>query len=156
MTVITYKDGVMACDGIRTDHNSCIVDFAAEKIQRINGWLIGTAGDSTAGDQFKLWFGDTCKLGRLEKPPESILLNGAEHKSSLTVLMVNCKSKEVYYMSEASFPVKLHKPFHAIGSGSEVAIGAMAMSADAVQAIKVVSKHISGIGGKIRSLKVDA
>lgn len=61
---------------------------------------------------------------------------------------------EVNQIDPAGYPMLVSNPFHAIGAGAEIATGALAMGADAKEAVRLAIKYHTGCGGKIRTLKL--
>lgn len=59
------------------------------------------------------------------------------------------------YLYEGPHPFEVHDPYVVIGSGREVAIGALEMGATPSRAIAVASKHISSVGGEVEILRVE-
>jgi 20S proteasome alpha/beta subunit len=55
----------------------------------------------------------------------------------------------VYHYDGSGVMYKVEAPFHAIGSGASIAIGAMEMGATAVGAVEVASKYDIYTGGDI-------
>lgn len=136
MTTIACDGKTMACDGQR-EHRGTVTNYQAVKIARLaDGSLVGTAGDVGFGRAVVEWLdkkegdppkecgdgGFTC----LQLKPTGELLLGGE----------DCR------MSEIAAPF-------AIGSGMDLAIGAMAAGLDAATAVSVACRFDSGSGGSI-------
>jgi ATP-dependent protease HslVU (ClpYQ) peptidase subunit len=68
-------------------------------------------------------------------------------------LLVVLANGHLYYIDEPLVPLRYHRKFQAIGSGLEYATGAMAMGADAKEAVRVAIKFDSDSGGRIHTMK---
>ncbi len=134
MTVIAYKDGVMACDSCWSDNG--LVANSANKIVRLSsGGLLGEAGDSDTRDIIALL--DKVKKAAQLPPREAISKLGIDYAALL--VLPDASLWHVYADIEKKdyglFPVRL--PFAAVGCGKQLAIGAMAAGASAVQAASI-------------------
>lgn len=135
MTTVAYRDGTMAADSqVTGSHKS-----TCRKLHRINGMVVGFAGSLTEGQAFVNWLG-----GQSSKP---------EFKDDEFEALV-LTSKGLFYWDSFLCPVKVEDKFTAIGSGAELAMGAMEMGADAETAIKVARKRDSNTGGRVRAARL--
>lgn len=148
MTVIVYRDGVMAADSLLSASGS--VAAFADKVRDINGWLIGIAGDWGVACELFDWFESECKEG-LKRPPATIAVG--EDKYPVNMLLVNKKDGVVLAIDGLGYPQKIKGPFFSIGSGADIAIGACEVGASAVDAVKAAIKHSCSCGGKTRAVK---
>lgn len=142
MTTIAYRDGVLAADSQTTYGKSAEQTFG--KIACKGTVLAGAVGCSALCQKFLDWF----RSGMLGCAPSmssgedadatGIIIHGPEH-----VLLLNKTGWE-----------RRRAAFYAIGSGGEVATGAMAMGADARQAVEIAALHDVYTGGPISVLSV--
>ena len=147
MTTIAYKDGVMAADGLVC--GSDLRRGSNTKITRlIDGTLIGCCGSSAAIVRFQRWAHagfDMANLPTFDK----------DHGVAAIVVHPNMKV-EVWH-SECLEPQSILPPpwGMAMGSGNEVALGAMAMGADARRAIEIAIMIDTASGGDIQVERID-
>lgn len=122
MTTIAVRDGVMAADcgqiagGLRRG--------TINKIERINGKLVGCGGDVSEIEAFAEWLRNPSKeRPKFDKDDNfgAITLD----ENGVSVWDVKC------------YPQPLDAPYYAIGSGNEVAIGAMAAGKTAEEAVRI-------------------
>jgi ATP-dependent HslUV protease subunit HslV len=138
VTTIAYRDGVLAADTLMTANGSR--DDFAPKIERIGGLLVGTTGSFPLGLKFRAWvargFEGDCPYSGGEPDGNGIIVwaHGV-----------------VGWCAAGPWPVM--RPFYALGSGCEYAIGAMEMGASAEQAVGVAMKHATETGGEITVLR---
>ena len=135
MTVIAYARGIMAADTM------CVWDDVVKssgqiKVYTVRGHLLGVSGeDVTAEEQFRSWFRSGC--------PERRPIPG-----SLDVMVVG-PSGAISVWDQRLIQTKIAHPFFAIGSGREVALGALEVGASARQAVASAIKWSPQCGGSI-------
>ena len=140
MTCIAYRDGVMVAD---TEMSIGYVKSRCVKIAKKNGHLIGLSGS--------------------ECPPLATFVSAFGKKDEearktlkdfkFTGLIVTPKGEIQLWDSSLTFE-PLTTPFYAIGSGGEVAIGAMEMGASARRAVMAAIKWCSGVSGPVTALRL--
>lgn len=140
MTVICLRDGIMAgdteasCDGMATGR--------FRKIHRLKGGCVvgmcGTIGEMAA---WLSWAENGFKKGRRPKTDD------------LTVMIAD-PDGDVCFVEGNGAAFILEGPFHAIGSGQWVAVGAMEAGASAEEAAKAACKHVHGCSEPVIALKV--
>ena len=121
----------------------------ADKVRDINGYIVGIAGNWGVASELFDWFTDECK-DTIKRPPSTIHVD--DDKYPVTILAVRKKDGAVYAIDGLGYPQPIKGPFHAIGSGREIALGAMEVGGDAVAAVKAAIKHDCYSGGKVRVL----
>ena len=156
MTIIVYKSGVMASDG-RVSEDSTIFTNRHQKIHRLkSGGLIGVAGDADTSDLVNL-------LNSLRKPlPAHKQLAALEYefdsifvKPDKTVFVLQSgRDKEANKYVTGIFEIK--EPFIAVGSGKDLAIGALDRGASAEQAVKTAIKYDSNCGGPVQVFSLES
>ena len=137
MTCIAYRDGVLAGDTEWGDGNIKHQDI---KVVKRNGHLIGICGNDTPPlDDVIEWFFSTP-----EKKKEEF------KKVDFAILVID-PSGAIWLLDNRGHSFKTKEKFWAIGSGQEVAMGAMEAGATAKQAVKAAIKWAQGCGGRVVS-----
>lgn len=142
MTVIACRAGVIAADRLISNSNELIVGYRT-KCYSINGVLFGTCGASQDVSAFKKWIED----GRSEVKP-----NVDEH---FLALLIEPDGRVVHYNGKL-FGFSIDGDYFAIGSGDEVAMGAMWMGASAEQAVQAACALVLGCGGGVDVVRLPA
>ena len=148
MTTIVYRDGVLAADRLVTKHD--ITVGQVRKIREVRnpdgdllGWIAcyGWPSDTTATAK---WLS---KWPDLDEAPK-------RNQDGDTGGFFLLKSGEFWILS-GSEPFQTEAEFHAMGSGCEIALGALAMGASAEKAVEVASVYDQGTGGGVDSVRAD-
>jgi hypothetical protein len=140
MTTIAFRDGVMASDSCWTALDGVQV-VSAVKINRLaSGALLGQAGDNDSREVVELLNRVDCR-GKL--PKRSALLRIKVDCSALLafpsgrVYQVETSSREEI-PEDADIGIwEVNRGFAAVGTGSHLALGAMAHGATAEQAVVI-------------------
>lgn len=138
MTVIAYKNRAMVSDG-RCTATDLIVTDKMDKLAKGPGVIGGFAGDSDTCNECRKWVQEGADL---QNPP----------KKTTTGLVAYDKDgkTELYRMEDNGYFQLDPDDFHVIGSGKEIAIGALSQGATLKEAVRVTAKYITSCGGKIR------
>lgn len=149
MTVIAYRDGVMAADTMAFIGDRKVT--ASPKILRVGAVLFGSSGDADKRTVVDL-------LQRHQRPddmPGRADIIDALKGHELQAIVV-FPSRRAFYLAVgvddaayASF-TEVNDAFVAVGAGAEYAIGAMAMGASPQDAVRVAINHCSGCGGRVQ------
>jgi hypothetical protein len=136
MTTIAYKDGVLAADRRVTKAGSIVQCKYRKAYKSASGWLYGAAGTITDIERFWLWVeADDHK----RSPP----------KGDYEGLLVSPTGRSLWVVEGGGmWPLRGAK-FAALGSGCDVALGALHAGADAVQSVKIAQLVNSGTGGGV-------
>ena len=138
MTVIAYRDGIMAADSQVTDTGADMVYGEIDKIVSINGWMAGAAQSVIHTQQFFRW------LRGSKTEPDWESLHG----------LVVRPDGRVFEFDHAKTPFEMrYQHGVAIGSGNRFAVAAMMAGADAVRAVEIAIALDSGCGGPITTLQ---
>ena len=129
MTIIAYKDGVLAADSLLVAGSLKV--GTDRKLTKIEGYMLGGCGNSEDWEIFLEWFIKTLK-NPLTPRPDKI------HEQFEAICI---KNKLILYYGPKLVPFKVKNKFHALGDGMDLAYGAMAMGASAKQAVKVACKY---------------
>jgi ATP-dependent protease HslVU (ClpYQ) peptidase subunit len=131
MTTIVYKNGIMAADTQETWDGRA---RRCTKLYKVGDSIIGTAGDSFTGMLFVDWFSrgraddDVPDLTHLDADEDFYCLVWFKEK----LWVVN----RLFRMVEVELD---DYPYYAVGSGADVAHGALAMGASAKRAVEVAA-----------------
>ena len=152
MTVIAYKNGLIAADSMVGSNNH----FAGNvgKIARNSaGDLIGTSGLTSWCAAMVQWF------AKNERGKMPFLSRGNQDHAPASAIIVRQNSPGFVYVVECDTQLP---PFRimidpkcgiAIGNGREVARGAMFAGADAITAVKAAIYLEDGCGGDIHAFR---
>lgn len=134
MTVIAYRDGVLAADSRTTTESEAggIRHFKCQKLFRKKGSIIATAGENGPGLAFIRWYGSGRPF------PEVFAIGEAD----FSCLVLTAKGLFEYDKWGVAEKITLPKtaPFYAIGCGAKAALGAMHMGASARKACAVACR----------------
>ena len=128
MTVIAYRDGVMAADSMEADDHQ---KFLSTKLFKAKGAVIGTSGDSVNSLLFVDWYGNR------KKPKPDLSIDRA-----FECLVATTERLELW--TEMLRPQVIDAEYYAIGSGASVALGAMHAGADAELAVEAACHFARG------------
>ncbi|HYE00929.1 MAG TPA: hypothetical protein VEH84_16215 [Alphaproteobacteria bacterium] len=138
MTTIAYRDGIMAADSQVTGGD--VVRGTAKKIFRINDLLVACCGGSDEAEEFRQWLRAGAAQG--DRPR-------FRDDSRFSAMTVDADGA-VNIWNKFCVPQLADAPFHALGSGNELALGAMAFGASAEQAVNVACSLDIYSGGPIQ------
>ena len=148
MTVVAYKDGIIACDSQISVGDSAWSNV--KKIKRVKGWLIGAAGNLDMLTLFLQKFDPAFIEAHKNFPALS-----SQGKNEDFEGIVISPTSEIYYLETSGIVTKLNtEGFIAIGCGSTAAMACMAVGADAVTAVRTTMKYNKGCGGKLYKLEL--
>jgi ATP-dependent protease HslVU (ClpYQ) peptidase subunit len=139
VTAVATDGKTMAGDGLVASGHA-VSSMSAVKIIRLeDGSLVGFSGDCASVELAKAWFID----GENSKDKPTL-------DSDFSALVLR-KTGKVFWFGEKLYGVEYEAPA-AIGSGCEIAIGAMEAGLAPAQAVKVAAKRMISVGGKITVL----
>ena len=142
MTVICYKDGVLAADRSSCDESDMIVGVRTKIVRASPKIMGGTCGSAHHATLFREWVENGMVVG-------SIPDLGDDKFGALLIL-----DGEAFRYNHRFVPVKVEAPFHTIGNGEMVAAGAMFMGATAEQAVAAACALVLGCGGGVDVLRL--
>jgi hypothetical protein len=143
LTVIAYKDGVLAADTLVTEPDNYLNIGYSRKIHKTpDGALVGANGDC----EYCLKFLEWANSDRTTKPPKTI------DKCDGAILIT--PQGEIHYFYGTTWEV-LHNDFVTIGSGGPIAMGAMEVGANAYAAVVATCKWSMACGGNIDIERLD-
>lgn len=135
MTIVTYRDGVMAADTGAFDSFDCYTGKVRKLLHHKSGALIGVCGTMSLATKYLAAVFKTNNPLEVDIPFDD---NGA--------VLIVVGPDEVYHASERGH-VQLFAPFYAMGSGAPMALGAMHAGAGPVRAAEIaclVDAHCRG------------
>lgn len=132
MTTVAWRGNVLAADSCLT-HGT--VQGKVEKTLRVRGAAYGFAGDVAA-------IAAVIKLLKAGTPLEKIKVRG--EYECLILTPTGC-----YLAQKNMDPFRLEGDYWAIGSGAEIALGAMYAGSTARKAVEAAVEHDSGSQGPV-------
>jgi len=144
MTTIAYKRGILAADSQITAGNRIITSQNAVKIVRLSdGRLLGHCGQMRHMRPLIAYLeGDSTRYPDMEK--------------DATAIVVHVDGRvELHFGRHPDEAFEEEAEFYAIGSGSELALGAMAMGATAIEAVNVAIRFDTSSGGEVKHLEIE-
>jgi 20S proteasome alpha/beta subunit len=148
MTIIVYRDGVMASDSRITDNG--IVRGSVSKIFRApDGTLVGASGEHGAARRFERWF-------HAQRPEEIPLEFDPKTEPGMFAAIVVRPDRSTWLVDHRGTFFPIEADFICEGSGREIAMGACAMGAAAVEAVLIAIQYDTGCGGEVQVLNLDS
>lgn len=140
MTIVAYKDGVMAADKQTTSAN---MGMTVTKIRRLHGGsLAGASGNASMCRRLIQWVDAG---GDPKDYPDG--------KHECIVLVVR-PGGHIHLFDEGPTPIDIEDSYVAIGSGRDFAMAAMYMGASAEEAVAVASHFENNCGRGIDTLSL--
>ena len=148
MTVVCYKNGVLASDSLVS--NSIMNAGSMQKVLKRGGYLVGVSGSCKDAAMF---------LDAVKEIPVEALDNFIPDPvtmkfDNLGAIFVK-PDGTVLHVDEGGYFFQIDAPFHAEGSGAPIAIGAMAAGASAQEAVEIAIEYVPSCGGKVQSVELD-
>lgn len=140
MTVIVYKNYVMASDSSCWKESTEICKV--KKIYRIRKGLVGIAGDFTDIAKFIKWL----KEGAVEEEYP---------KGTFEAIVVDPSNRITLWDGWGYAPINHRGNYCAVGSGADIALGALCVGASSKQAVQAAIKHHSQCSGPISLYKLN-
>lgn len=120
----------MAADSMTTAQGG--IKTKDTKLVKVNGDIIGAAGDSQDGLAFIEWY----------KNQDGDLPEGLDDFEALVLT----KEGDILWYGNRLIPERIEEDYYCIGSGSHVAIGAMEHGATPAQAVATACRKTTGSG----------
>ena len=147
MTTIVYKDGVMAADTQVTFGQSKIL--ASKKIKKINGCLVGAAGQVNVCQEYMRWFKEKVPRVKISQLPKFM----SAESTNFEILVINPKG-EIWFQIGNNAPERIYGQYYGIGSGKPYAMTALHLGLDPKAAIRTAMKFDTGTGGQVHTLRL--
>lgn len=139
MTTIAVSRSEMAADSRTANEDGLIISDETQKIVRIGGDIIGCEGDDDYITEFLTWYdGDFSPQGRPE---------GIEHNQFAAVVLT-AGGQLIKYFARC-YPLVHSGPWLTLGSGQDIATGALAMGATPKQAVEIACRYNVWTGGPV-------
>lgn len=113
-----------------------------QKIHRVGGGLVGFAGSIAYGLAIVEWLKDGADDDRYPKEKDG------------TVIIVDSRGRISALESESKTVCRIRDKFVAIGSGSAIALGAMAAGATAYEAVKIAGRFDAYTRGPFKEYEI--
>jgi hypothetical protein len=142
MTVIAYRDGVLATDqrGFRGD-----TAVLSNKIHKVSdGWMAGAGSTATILEVVN-WY-------RAGADPKEFPANQRTENNDVIVLLTK---HGVFVFERGPFPVRFRGDFLACGSGAAYAHTAMHLGKSSLEAAKVAGELCITCGGGVDFVRLD-
>ena len=133
MTIICWRNGILASDSQMTNG---ILAGKTKKLFKINNAAIGFSGDLVDGLKLIEFL-----RSNDEQPPTL--------SEDFEALAMDLRTGKCTYYEKQLVPVPILDKFEAIGTGSELAMGAMEHGATAIEAVRVAIKRDINSGGRV-------
>lgn len=147
MSVIAWDGKIIAADSQSTAAGARSM---ARKLERMdNGDIVGFTGDLAKGVLLlHLW-----KTGLLAMTPDAMHSSAwpAFQRTDDWCRLIVFREGELFFFEQEPIAIPVYAPYVAFGSGRDFALGAMAVGADAVDAVAAACKHSVECGGAIVS-----
>jgi hypothetical protein len=143
LTIIAYKNGIMAADTWITSGGT----FCGEtcKIKKNQHGLWGSAGDLSDMVKFLLW-ADNPEVDAFD----------LMHFGNFSGIHVDYNGRVYYYDDKSSgIPASVSVKYAAEGSGRNHALGALEVGASAVESVKACAKLDVSVGGWVESVSLE-
>lgn len=141
MSIVVYRDGVIASDSLITQ-GGYITGFAPKIARYRDGSLAGAAGDLINTGTFLRFF---CRLGanfeRVEIPSADASFEG----------IVAAPDGRVRLFGKSGHFCEIEAPYYTLGCGYEIATGALIRGATAIEAVEAAIAANVYCGGSVQS-----
>lgn len=139
MTVIAYRNGIIAADKLTQVHG---MKGRVTKIFRVGDALVGMAGSLTSALECVAWLRD----GAVAKDiPAKQLTDDFEN-------LMLVRDGRIWLYERGHVPFEMESDFYAIGSGAPYAMTAMHLGQTAIQAVLTACALNTGCGNGIDTL----
>lgn len=143
MTTIAFRDGILAADSM-VSYGS-FRNGNVEKLHRVGDKIVGMSGAVWAVGVMLEWIEEGADSTQI---PEVLLANQAQ----FSCIFIDANG--TLWEFNNGFFLEVCAPYHAIGSGQLLALGAMASGASACEAVNAAAQHDKATGGEIVYLSV--
>jgi hypothetical protein len=144
MTIIVVRDGIMASDSrvtVESDAGGIRV-FQCQKLYKIPELkcVIGVTGDGFAALRFVQWY-RTLSAKKKRKPMDTLALAEADFTAVVMHADGRLEEYDRWCTPEEIELGEGKNAFYAVGCGTKLALGALAMGASASQAVEIACKY---------------
>jgi hypothetical protein len=146
MTIIVYKDGVLAADSSGWNGGFAASLSLKKAFKNKAGWLFGGCGSRSALQAAQAWFmaGGT---------PDD--MKGLKRLRDCDIMLVSPEG-EVFVTNDDIWPNWERGKYEnrVLGQGHEFALGLLMAGKTAEEAVKLAIKHCNYVGGKCHSVRL--
>lgn len=144
MTIVAYKDGIIASDS-QVESGNLIVGTVPKITRMKKGGVAGASGRIKGVAAFLAYARKTGFDG-------SPVVHNLDLKDSSAFFVL--PDRTIWIVEHGAPPYQLQDVMHAEGAGREVAIGAMEYGASAREAVEIAIRRTSGCGGPILTMSL--
>lgn len=145
MTCIAWDGNTLAGD--KRMNTPCGPGATVTKIKTLsNGGMVGWAGGVSFAQAICRWIDAGAD-------PESAQDVWFEHEECAAIVLFIAPDSSIW-LYEHVYPIQIHDPFYAIGTGAPYAVAAMECGRTAEQAVAVASKYDTTCGHGIDTLQL--
>lgn len=141
MTTIAFRHGSLSADTL-ISYNT-FTNGSREKLAIKGPFIVALAGQTWLRKPLEAWVEAGCPE---DKVPEELLENGDKFEALILDAEGTC------FRYECGYLLPIAADYTAIGSGHQLALGAMAHGATAEEAVAAAALHDKNTGGNIQSL----
>lgn len=153
-TILVTKDNEMLSDSQATIENF-VIDYDCEKIENINGSLVGAGGRLSSCVAFKRWVLSECVFQEIYLKYPEIPFTITEEKEDDDFIALVLSPDGVLTVFEGNkVSYEVDKPY-AIGTGAEYALCALDGGCNGIKAMGVAIKRDVYSGGDIQILQLE-
>lgn len=142
MTVIAYRDGIMAADKQSTFQD---MRMRTTKLFQHDDWIVGGCGGTAKIREIHEW---------MRNGMDPLTLPSFQRESETSVVMLLVKKDGLYYMDDSHALIHIEQSFYACGSGRDFAMAAMHMGATAKEAAEIACIYSSTCGMGVDTMQV--
>lgn len=153
-TILVTEDNEMFSDSMMTQ-GDYIDNITTDKIEDLNGYIVGAAGRYTSCLAFKDWFYSLLETRQAmeEHPLANMALPDIFTDENFNALVLD-PDGDLWFYETGELAFKVDKPY-AIGTGAVYAMSAMDGGADGETAMNVAIKRDVYSGGDIQKMSLD-
>lgn len=143
MTIIAYKDGVLAADRLMTVNGGTIVGEVRKIARSVSGYVLGgAAGSAGYAAAFLKWILNEAPPGEEPTPKQG---DGLYDRG----ILIRAADPNVIEVHEPDGTHTINVECYALGSGRELALGAMDFGATAEEAVAITIARETSCGGEV-------
>lgn len=141
MTIVAYKDGIMAADKQSTYDG---MPWTVTKIRRTkDGALVGCAGHTAVCRQLQDWYAG-------DRDPKTF--PDTENQCYMLVVL---RDGTIHFYDGKPVPIHMEVPFIAMGSGRDFAVAVMDIGGSAEDGVRMAMKWNNGCGLGVDVLRLE-
>lgn len=132
MTTIAYRNGILAADTGVYSNGFC--EARVSKIRKLTTGIVGSSGNAAHFQAFWIWINAGCTEQYVPKLDKEDSFDGV-------YIQLSSSGPEITIYDRFMVGISVHSTeFYALGTGREIAMGAMAMGAAPAEAIRIACR----------------